>query len=429
MILRGVLIMIKLKLNEEFKALIPSLSKDEYEGLEKSILKEGIREPIFIWNGVIVDGHNRYSIAKKHDLEFKTKNLYFEDESEVKIWILTNQLSRRNVTPFIKAELELELENLHRERLKMLKMGAGINGIEAPLPELSKNTREEIAKAAGVSYGYIHTVSRIKNSGRVDEKTLNKLRKGEITASKVLKEVKKEERKEKAVLCFKEAAKCYKPSDDLKIVNADFYSWCNDNLEDDSVDLILTDPPYPKEYLHVWEQLSEVAYRVLKPGRYLVAYSGQLYLNYVMNSLSTYLNYVWTMSLHHTGATQLINPRTIVCEWKPILIYKKHDVGKDKNMDAGKINSASGSALVDFIGNDYREKDFHEWGQGESAVGYLMKTLSYPNDLVLDTFVGGGTTLSVAKDLKRKCIGIEIDKRCIDKIKANINKNSQVVLF
>ena len=100
----------KLKINEDFKKLIPDLSKEEYKGLEKSILSEGIREPIAVWNGTIVDGHNRYSIAQKHDLTFETLEMKFEDSDEVKIWILTNQLSRRNVTPFIKAEMELELE-------------------------------------------------------------------------------------------------------------------------------------------------------------------------------------------------------------------------------------------------------------------------------------------------------------------------------
>ncbi len=74
--------------------------------------------------------------------------------------------------------------------------------------------------------------------------------------------------------------------------------------------------------------------------------------------------------------------------------------------------------MVDSIADDYREKDFHDWGQGESAVAYLMETLSAPNDSVLDPFAGGGTTLTVAKALKRKCIGIEIDAQYMDAIKS-----------
>jgi hypothetical protein len=411
--------MMELTINKEFRDLIPALSADEYQGLERSILKEGIREPILVWNGTLVDGHNRYSVAKRHDVDFKTSKMQFESECDVKIWILSNQLSRRNITPFVKAEMQLDLENMHRVRLKAKKdaVAPSLDGVDSPLPDISKDTREEIAKAAGVSHGYIHTVSRIQKSGRVDDDTMRKLRKNEITAGKVLKAIKKEERLEKASELMDEAALNYKPAASLQIVHADFYQWCNENLEDSSVDMILTDPPYPKEYLHVWEQLSEVADRVLKFGGYLVTYSGQMYLDYVMQALGTHLSYVWTVALHHTGPTQYVNPRGLVCGWKPILIYKKGP--------AGKLDRYSGVSLMDFIGNDYREKNFHEWGQGESAVGYLMKTLSQPGDMILDPFVGGGTTLAVAKELKRKCIGIEIDKKYINTIKANIMKDDQ----
>ena len=113
--------MVLLKINKEFRDLIPALSTEEYNGLEESILKDGIREPILVWNGTIVDGHNRYSIAKKYDINFEILERKFDSKKDVKIWILTNQLSRRNITPFVRAELELELIDLHRTRLKAKK--------------------------------------------------------------------------------------------------------------------------------------------------------------------------------------------------------------------------------------------------------------------------------------------------------------------
>jgi adenine specific DNA methylase Mod len=122
--------------------------------------------------------------------------------------------------------------------------------------------------------------------------------------------------------------------------------------------------------------------------------------------LDEHLSYCWMMSLYHTGQTELVHPRNAVCTWKPILVYRKGEPGKFEN------------ALVDSITNDYRDKEFHNWGQGESAVSYLMRTFSSPNDLVLDPFAGGGTTLAVAKALKRKCIGIEKDEQYLDAIKS-----------
>ena len=60
----------KLQINEEFKSLIPPLTNDEYDLLEQNILKEGIRDPIIVYDNVIIDGHNRFKIAQKHNLKF-----------------------------------------------------------------------------------------------------------------------------------------------------------------------------------------------------------------------------------------------------------------------------------------------------------------------------------------------------------------------
>lgn len=412
----------ELKINKTFRDLIPNLSKEEIEELEKSILSDGIREPICVWNGTIVDGHHRYNIAKKHDLLFKVEEMEFLNEDDVKVWIISNQLSRRNISPFVRAELEIERERIHKLRAQQLNEIIGRKNLTGDFSgaeelEIKKtDTREEVAKAAGVSHGYIFNVKQIKNKCN-DEEVLQKLRENKVTVSKVLNEIKKAEKKTKREEEMKLISKTYKKEKDIQIINADFYSWCNENLEDNSIDLILTDPPYPKEFLHLWPQLAEVAARVLKEGAYLATYSGQLYLDHVMVSLGQQLSYCWTVALFHTGATQLVHPRKVIGTWKPILIYRKGDPGKFDE------------AFVDSFMDDYRDKDFHEWGQGESAVGYLMKSLSKPGDLVLEPFAGGGTTLVVAKDLMRKCIGIEIDSQYIDVIKSNLLKPKTVKII
>ena len=234
---------------------------------------------------------------------------------------------------------------------------------------------------------------------------VEKVDSGKVSVNAAYKEIQREEKKREREQQIQKAASRYEEDASIKIVCADFFPWCLEHLEENSVDLILTDPPYPKEFLHVWGQLGEVASKVLKPGGYLATYSGQLYLPHVLRDLEQHLSYCWTISLYHTGQTQLVHARNAVCTWKPILVLRKGEPGKFEN------------TLVDSITDDYRDKEFHEWGQGESAVGYLIKTLSDPNDLVLDPFAGGGTTLAVAKALKRRCIGIEIDPKYMDAIK------------
>ena len=74
-----------LKINEKFKSLIPSLTAEEYEGLEASIIQDGCRDRIVIWKGYIIDGHNRYEICKKYNIAFEVlekDNFKAEDFSE-----------------------------------------------------------------------------------------------------------------------------------------------------------------------------------------------------------------------------------------------------------------------------------------------------------------------------------------------------------
>lgn len=85
----------------EFKALIPPLSPDEYSQLEANILADGCRDPLVVWAGenVLIDGHNRYEICRKHDIGFDVVEHEFADRDEAMDWMDANQLGRRNITP------------------------------------------------------------------------------------------------------------------------------------------------------------------------------------------------------------------------------------------------------------------------------------------------------------------------------------------
>ena len=90
-----------LKIDPEFAEKIPPLTKEEYEQLEANILADGcVINPLIVWNGVIVDGHNRYRILQAHpEIPFQVHEKEFSDRYEVIAWICKNQLGRRNLTP------------------------------------------------------------------------------------------------------------------------------------------------------------------------------------------------------------------------------------------------------------------------------------------------------------------------------------------
>ena len=108
----------KLEIKEQFKKLIPALTQEEFKQLEENCLAEGIREAILTWNGFIIDGHNRYEIANKWNLDFQTKSKHFKDEEAVKEWMILNQFGRRNLSNYQRSVLALELESLFKEKAK-----------------------------------------------------------------------------------------------------------------------------------------------------------------------------------------------------------------------------------------------------------------------------------------------------------------------
>lgn len=87
-----------LKIKKEFKNLIRPLHRQEFLQLEENILRDGCLNPIIIWNGFIVDGHNRYEICTKHQIDYDVVEMEFECDEEVIAWICANQLGRRNIS-------------------------------------------------------------------------------------------------------------------------------------------------------------------------------------------------------------------------------------------------------------------------------------------------------------------------------------------
>ena len=89
----------QITIDEEFKSLLPALDKETYETLEANLIQNGCRDSIVLWNGILIDGYNRYEICTKHEIPFNTINKEFATREAALIWIITNQLSRRNLTP------------------------------------------------------------------------------------------------------------------------------------------------------------------------------------------------------------------------------------------------------------------------------------------------------------------------------------------
>jgi len=180
----------QIKIDEELKELIPPLQSDELKQLESNLKNEGWRknERIITWNGTIVDGHNRYTLCKKNNIEFKTQEKKFKDKNEVIIWMIDNQLGKRNVLPYDRVRLNLRKEDI----LKPLGV-ENIKRVRASLPILAKiDTRKTIAKASNVSHGTVDKVKFIERNAPQEDK--KKLSAGTETINKIYTKLKRKEK-------------------------------------------------------------------------------------------------------------------------------------------------------------------------------------------------------------------------------------------
>lgn len=205
----------QLKIKKEFKELIPDLSAEEFKQLEDNCINDGIRDKLIIWEDYIIDGHNRFEIAGKHNLKFQTEEIAFDNEDEAKIFIINLQLGRRNLVEFVKIEL------MQKRKEILLKVGKekqreagklyGENHKQEVLSIIDKtshNTREKLSKELKISSGKLAQAEIVIKKATPEVK--QKLRAGEISINNAYQDIKKNEKREevyKKEISYKENIK------------------------------------------------------------------------------------------------------------------------------------------------------------------------------------------------------------------------------
>ena len=146
---------IELIIDPEFKALIPPLTERELKNLEDSLITDGCIDPLVVWNRTIIDGHNRYEICRSRNIEFKTHEMKFKSRDEAILWILRNQLSRRNLNDFQRIEIvrkcEKEVKDQAKERQGRRNDLEEHSGHLSEMLNEGKESRDELGAMAEVS--------------------------------------------------------------------------------------------------------------------------------------------------------------------------------------------------------------------------------------------------------------------------------------
>lgn len=149
-------------IDSEFQSLIPALSAEEYGQLEENILHDGIRDALIVWDGILLDGHNRYEIAQKYDLPYEVQEMSFDSRADAEIWVIKNQLGRRNISVTVRYDLAKRLKpRIEAKAKENLIAGAEMTNTGLQKSVKAVNTQKEIAKIVGVSHDTIAKLEKI----------------------------------------------------------------------------------------------------------------------------------------------------------------------------------------------------------------------------------------------------------------------------
>lgn len=195
--------MLELVVDEELRELIPPLDAEERRLLEESILRDGCRHPLIVWEKdgqrILIDGHNRYDICRTHSADFDIEIEPFEDRTQVILWMIENQMGRRNLADIDRINLARRKEDIVRLKAKAnqaTSTGGSSPQLSANLPkaESKVDTRKEVAKAAGVgerTYDAGKAILEAVESGELDASVLDDIRHKDKSINGTFTELKK----------------------------------------------------------------------------------------------------------------------------------------------------------------------------------------------------------------------------------------------
>jgi len=174
-------------------------------------------------------------------------------------------------------------------------------------------------------------------------------------------------------------------------------------IPDGSVDAILTDPPYSRDAIELYEKLARLADRVLRPGGSCLVMTGTGILPDVISAMCPPLAYRWTIAYLVSGGAARIYHLLVLACWKPVIWLQKPPASGE-----------TGGFRADIVKGGGKSKRWHPWQQSVSGFAQLVRFYTRPGDLVLDPFCGTGTTGVAAVTQGRRFIGIDVDPEALE---------------
>jgi len=396
----------QIRIDEEFKALIPPLSNEERESLEGSIVADGCRDSLVLWDGVLIDGHHRHEICTRLGIEFNTVEMAnLETRNDARLWIIRNQLGRRNLTNYQRAELVLKLKPAIAEKAKENLATHTEQGYQKSGKAVVVD--KELSMASGLSHD---TISKADFIGQhADEETKQALRTGETSINREYKRIKhNDELKEREQMLIAQRGEKGDPATIVKMDSLTFL----EGLDLESADLLLTDPPYMtdvediKAFSASWVPIA--LDRVKSTGRAYICAGAypreiQAYLSVLLEQSRFTLENILVWTYRNT-----LGPSPAMAykmNWQAIFYLRGEDA-----------EPLSCPVMVEqFSVQDINAPDarmgvrYHSWEKPMELADRFIRHSTKAGDIVIDPFAGTGTFLLAAAEIGRKAMGCDND--------------------
>lgn len=375
--------------------ILPLLSESETNALAADIRQRGLINPIvYTVDGLLLDGRNRLRACLLAGVE--PRSVVYRGDDPVG-YVVAQNVRRRQLTTgqlaFAAAALKplYAAEAKERERERKQAQYAGVRTVADP-PQSSSGgkSRDRAAAVVGSTGRHVATAERLTRDA---PDLAEQVRSGVLPLDRA-ERISRDRRAERARVVQARADRRHEGSALRVDVRCGDFREVLADVADGSIDAIITDPPYSKEYLPLYADLAKFADRVLTPDGVLAVLVGQTWLPEVYQALAGHRPYRWTACLSTPRRGYVSHPRKVQSNWKPVVVY------------------GGGPRFVDVIssdGSDDAAKDLHCWGQDYGAFTTLVERLTRRGETVCDPMCGGGTTIVAAHTLGRHSIGSDVD--------------------
>ncbi len=386
--------------------IFPSHAKNEFEKLKRSIAKDGVLVPVVLdQHGNIVDGHHRVLAWNELRAEgVKLPNYvrsirYLTGDDEGYELAVTLNERRRHLDPKMRKAVARQLRKRGWSLRRIAEeLEVGSSTIRRDLSGVPGGTPDRIEGLDGKSYASSKRFEVSAKSQREADKSIAAIAKfdGNVPNRSMTPVRLQKKADEYEVRLGVEPDGTSHRGASWSLRCADFRE-CK--LKPNSVDVIVTDPPYTKAGIPLYGDLARFAKRHLKPGGLCLAYAGKFYLPKLVAELGSELEWVWQFAILQNSHGSRIFDKKIIGEYRPVLVYSKGRY---------KPNSWMHDAI---ISTSKPEKELHHWQQALDPMQQIIAMASKPKDLVCDPFSGSATTGIAAISLGRSFVGFEINPK------------------